>query len=78
LSLTIPSALSISANQLNSGGDILTNPTAWNGSANQFYYDTTNQELWYSANGTGADKIDLAHMATGVLAADVQGGLKIF
>ena len=77
LSSTIASALSISVDQFDFG-DILTDPTAWNGNANQFYYDTSHQELWYSADGWGADKIDLAHMATGVTPADVQGGIKIF
>ncbi|MFN5275912.1 beta strand repeat-containing protein [Bradyrhizobium sp.] len=47
------------------------NATAWNesGSANKFFFNNATHELWYSANGTGSDKVDLAHLSTGVPAA---------
>ncbi|MES5486362.1 DUF5801 repeats-in-toxin domain-containing protein, partial [Bradyrhizobium sp. INPA03-11B] len=47
------------------------NATAWNESAstNKFFFNNTTHELWYSANGTGSDKVDLAHLSTGVPAA---------
>jgi hypothetical protein len=47
---------------------------AWNGGAggNEFYFNTTNGNLYYSASGTGSDTVQLAHMATGVpVATDV-------
>ncbi|TWB88438.1 hypothetical protein FBZ93_118118 [Bradyrhizobium macuxiense] len=45
--------------------------SAWNESAstNKFFFNNTTHELWYSANGTGSDKVDLAHLSTGVPAA---------
>jgi hypothetical protein len=64
------------ANNLGSGnfhtGDE-TNAATWNGGtgSNEFVYNTTTHELWYSANGTGSDKIDLAHISSGVAAGDV-------
>jgi hypothetical protein len=50
--------------------------SAWNESVatNKFFYNAGSQELWYSANGTGSDKIDLAHVSTGVVAADIHIG----
>jgi T1SS-143 domain-containing protein len=47
--------------------------TTWNGgSGNEFVYNATSHELWFSANGTGTDKIELAHISSGVpVAADV-------
>ncbi|WP_456732059.1 T1SS-143 repeat domain-containing protein [Bradyrhizobium sp. USDA 3364] len=45
--------------------------SAWNesGSTNKFFFNNNTHELWYSANGTGSDKVDLAHLSTGVPAA---------
>ena len=45
----------------------------WNGgTGKEFVFNTATHELWYSANGTGSDKIDLAHISTGVpVASDV-------
>ncbi|MBR0810913.1 hypothetical protein JQ544_05235, partial [Bradyrhizobium diazoefficiens] len=39
---------------------------SWNGSTNQFLFNTDHNELWYSANGTAAAAVDLAQMSTGV------------
>ena len=78
LSFPLSSAQPVGS-QFNFGGDINIDPAAWSGGGtDRFYYDTTTHDLWYSASGTGADKIDLAHMATGVTPAEMQGGLKIF
>ncbi|MGH6710398.1 MAG: DUF5801 repeats-in-toxin domain-containing protein, partial [Bradyrhizobium sp.] len=39
----------------------------WNGgTGKEFLFNSATGELWYSANGTGSDKIDLAHVSTGV------------
>ena len=45
----------------------------WNGgTGKEFVFNTASHELWYSANGTGTDKIDLAHISTGVpVATDI-------
>jgi VCBS repeat-containing protein len=52
-----------------------TQPTAWNGSANQFVFNTSQNELYYSDNGTAAHAVDLAQIATGIPAA---GAIHIF
>ena len=45
---------------------------AWTGVTNQFYVDTTGHNLWYSANGTAANAVEVAHLATGIPAqADI-------
>ena len=46
----------------------------WNsGTGKEFVFNAASHELWYSANGTGTDKIDLAHISTGVpVATDVR------
>ena len=78
LSFPLSSAQPVGS-QFNFGGDINIDPAAWSGGGtDRFYYDTTTHDLWYSESGTGADRIDLAHMATGVTPAEIQGGLKIF
>ena len=46
-----------------------TQATTWNGSVNQFVFNTTHNELYYSADGTAAHAVDLAHLGTGVPAA---------
>ena len=43
-----------------------TQPAAWNGSTDQFIFNTDHNDLWYSPDGTAAHAIDLAHIATGV------------
>ena len=46
----------------------------WSGGtgANEFVWNATTQELWYSANGTGSDRINLAHLSTGIpVAGDI-------
>jgi VCBS repeat-containing protein len=72
-SFTVDTATNISASQFHistvTGGTEL-NASAWSGAGtNKFFYNATTQELWYSANGTGTDRIDIAHMSTGVPAA---------
>jgi len=60
----------ISAGQFTSGsGD----PTAgsWTAGADKFYFDTANNHLWYSDNGTAAHQVELAKLATGLTAAAV-------
>jgi Ca2+-binding RTX toxin-like protein len=52
--------------QVNDGNQAAT----WNGSANQFLFNTDHNELWYSVDGTAAKAVDLAHIATGVPAAN--------
>jgi hypothetical protein len=41
-----------------------------NAAANKFFFNAATYELWYSPNGTG-DKVDLAHVSTGVAATDI-------
>ncbi|WP_166294177.1 DUF5801 repeats-in-toxin domain-containing protein [Bradyrhizobium sp. 2S1] len=74
--LNLPSGASnaLAANQFTSSaatGGTENNASAWNesGSTNKFFFNNTTHELWYSANGTGTDKVDLAHVSTGVPAA---------
>ncbi|WP_461347686.1 DUF5801 repeats-in-toxin domain-containing protein [Bradyrhizobium sp. USDA 4451] len=72
--LTIGTSTAITAGQFTSSattGGTENAATAWNESAstNKFFFNNTTGELWYSANGTGSDKVDLAHVSTGVPAA---------
>ncbi|PDT76912.1 hypothetical protein CO675_14960, partial [Bradyrhizobium sp. C9] len=72
--LTIGTSTAITAGQFTSSattGGTESAATAWNesASANKFFFNNTTGELWYSANGTGSDKVDLAHVSTGVPAA---------
>ncbi|MCA6103878.1 beta strand repeat-containing protein [Bradyrhizobium australafricanum] len=74
--LSLPTGVSnaLTAGQFTSSavtGQTENNASAWNESAstNKFFFNNTTQELWYSANGTGSDKVDLAHVSTGVPAA---------
>jgi Ca2+-binding RTX toxin-like protein len=49
-----------------------TDPSAWSGGGtDRFFFNNATGELWYSANGTGSDKIDLAHLSTGIAAAQI-------
>jgi hypothetical protein len=83
LNLTIGTSVGISASgptqQFTSStatGGTEADASAWNESANtnKFFFNAGSHELWYSANGTGSDKIDLAHISTGVVAADIHIG----
>jgi hypothetical protein len=85
LNLTIGTSIGIAASgptqQFTSStatGGTENNASAWNENGslatNKFFFNATSHELWYSASGTGADKIDLAHISTGVTAADVHIG----
>ncbi|MCC8984650.1 DUF5801 repeats-in-toxin domain-containing protein [Bradyrhizobium acaciae] len=72
--LTIGTSTAITAGQFTSSattGGTEAAASAWNESAstNKFFFNNTTGELWYSANGTGSDKVDLAHVSTGVPAA---------
>ncbi|MGY3195637.1 hypothetical protein ACVIWU_005003 [Bradyrhizobium sp. USDA 4509] len=74
--LSLPTGVSnaLTAGQFTSSavtGQTENNASAWNESAstNKFFFNNTTQELWYSANGTGSDKVDLAHVSTGLPAA---------
>ncbi|MGY4320550.1 calcium-binding protein [Bradyrhizobium sp. JR3.5] len=72
--LTIGTSTGITAGQFTSSaatGSDENALNAWNesASANKFFFNNASGELWYSANGTGADKVDLAHVSTGVPAA---------
>ncbi|TKV83638.1 hypothetical protein FDV58_00040 [Bradyrhizobium elkanii] len=74
--LSLPTGVSnaLTAGQFTSSavtGGTENSASAWNESAstNKFFFNNTTHELWYSANGTGSDKVDLAHLSTGVPAA---------
>ncbi|MCP1908054.1 VanZ family protein [Bradyrhizobium elkanii] len=74
--LSLPTGVSnaLTAGQFTSSavtGGTENNASAWNESAstNKFFFNNTTHELWYSANGTGSDKVDLAHVSTGLPAA---------
>jgi Ca2+-binding RTX toxin-like protein len=73
--LTISNAALINAaTQFNSlAGAPVSGGAAWSegpsGTTDKFYFDTTNHNLWFSANGTGSDQVQLAHLSTGVVAA---------
>ncbi|QQO20291.1 hypothetical protein JJB98_10380 [Bradyrhizobium diazoefficiens] len=62
LNLSISNAQLASFTQVNDANQA----TSWNGSTNQFLFNTDHNELWYSANGTATAAVDLAHMSTGV------------
>ncbi|WFU30167.1 DUF5801 repeats-in-toxin domain-containing protein [Bradyrhizobium brasilense] len=74
LSLPTGASNALTAGQFTSSavtGGTENNASAWNESAstNKFFFNNTTHELWYSANGTGSDKVDLAHVSTGLPAA---------
>ncbi|WMT72021.1 DUF5801 repeats-in-toxin domain-containing protein [Bradyrhizobium sp. Ash2021] len=66
--LTINTSATISAGQFSSATDA-TQAAAWNGTTNQFVFNTNHNELYYSADGTAAHAVDLAHVSTGIPAA---------
>ncbi|QOZ35181.1 S-layer family protein [Bradyrhizobium sp. CCBAU 53421] len=66
--LSIGQASTVAAANFHVGDE--TNAATWNGgTGKEFVFNATTHELWYSANGTGTDKVDLAHVSTGVPAA---------
>ncbi|WP_338833505.1 DUF5801 repeats-in-toxin domain-containing protein [Bradyrhizobium septentrionale] len=66
--LSIGQASTVDASNFHVGDE--TQAATWNGgTGKEFVFNTTTHELWYSANGTGTDKVDLAHVSTGVPAA---------
>nr|WP_283806333.1 DUF5801 repeats-in-toxin domain-containing protein [Bradyrhizobium viridifuturi] len=66
--LSIGQASTVAAANFHTGDE--TNAATWNGgTGKEFVFNAATQELWYSANGTGTDKVDLAHVSTGVPAA---------
>ena len=77
--LTISNAGLINvATQFNSGAGA-PGGAAWteSNSGDKFYYDTTGQNLWFSASGTGADQVQLAHLSTGIPAAAVGAAIHV-
>ena len=65
------------ATQFTSGsGD----PTAgsWAAGADKFYYDTTNHNVWYSADGTVNHQVELAHLSTGITAPQAAAAIHVF
>jgi Ca2+-binding RTX toxin-like protein len=63
--LTFTTAAALDASNFHTGDE--TNVATWNGgTGKEFTYNSATGELWYSANGTGSDKIDLAHLSTGL------------
>ncbi|WP_375783779.1 tandem-95 repeat protein [Bradyrhizobium sp. Pha-3] len=74
LSLPAGTSNALTASQFTSSaatGGTESNASAWteSGSTNKFFFNNATHELWYSANGTGSDKVDLAHLSTGIPAA---------
>jgi hypothetical protein len=69
--LTIGTSTTVAAANFHTGDE--TQAATWNGGTNnEFVYNSTTHELWFSANGTGTDKVDLAHITTGVpIATDI-------
>ena len=69
--LPIGTAVTLDPANLHYGNEAVA--ATWNGgTGKEFVFNAGTQELWYSANGTGSDKVDLAHVSTGVpVAADV-------
>jgi hypothetical protein len=66
---TIGTSQQISNEQLTIATDAATQAAAWNGTSNQFVFNTNSHELYYSADGTAAHAIDLAQLGTGVVPA---------
>jgi len=68
--LSIGTAFTVDAANFHTGDE--TQAATWNGgTGKEFVFNGATGELWYSANGTGGDKVALAHVSTGVAAADV-------
>jgi len=68
LNLTIGTSSPLAAANFHTGDENVA--ATWNGgTGNEFVFNAATKELWYSANGTGSDKVDLAHISTGIPAA---------
>jgi Ca2+-binding RTX toxin-like protein len=71
--LTITTAALINAATQFGTGTVAptTSGTGWSESTSvdKFYFDSAHGDLWFSAAGTGADQVKLAHLSTGVVAA---------
>ena len=66
--LTIATAGTVDLANFHTGDETVA--ATWDGgTGKELVFNTATHELWYSANGTGTDKIDLAHISTGVPAA---------
>jgi hypothetical protein len=72
-SLTIGTSTVVAAGNFHTGTDENL-AGAWTGGSggNEFFFNTSNSNLYYSAAGDGSDVIQLAHMTTGVpVASDI-------
>ena len=64
--------------QSGAGGPTATSFNEAGGATDKFYYDTTGQNLWYSADN-GVHAIEVAHLATGVpTPAQVAAAVHVF
>ncbi|MBR0792955.1 hypothetical protein JQ631_28105, partial [Bradyrhizobium manausense] len=68
LNLTINTAQSVTFNSGTTGANDQTHNSAFAGS--NFFFNTTTNELFYSADNTAAHAVDLAHISTGIPAAN--------
>jgi Ca2+-binding RTX toxin-like protein len=63
--LSIDTAFAVDAANFHTGDENVA--ATWNGgTGKEFVFNSGTGELWYSANGTGGDKVDLAHVSTGL------------
>ena len=59
--LSIDTAFAVDAANFHTGDENVA--ATWNGgTGKEFVFNSGTGELWYSANGTGGDKVDLAHV----------------
>ncbi|MGY4291883.1 Ca2+-binding RTX toxin-like protein [Bradyrhizobium sp. LM2.7] len=68
LNLTIDTALAVTFNSGTTGAGDQTHDSAFAGT--NFFFNTTTNELYYSADNTAAHAVDLAHISTGIPAAN--------
>ncbi|MDN5001031.1 DUF5801 repeats-in-toxin domain-containing protein, partial [Bradyrhizobium sp. GCM10027634] len=68
LNLTINTAQAVTFNSAPTGGSDQTHDSAFAGS--NFFFNTTTDHLYYSADNTAAHAVDLAHISTGIPAAN--------
>ncbi|MHC2816877.1 T1SS-143 domain-containing protein [Bradyrhizobium huanghuaihaiense] len=64
LNLTINTAQTVTFNSGTTGANDQTHDSAFVGS--NFFFNTSNNELYYSADNTAAHAVDLAHISTGI------------
>lgn len=69
-SLTIGTSTVLAGTNFHTGDETVSG-TWTGGTGNEFVYNATTHELWFSANGTGSDKVDLAHITNPVAATDI-------